>query len=214
MPRKPSSRRPGRIPASEVAQHDAALVEAAGRLFRAHGYAGTSIDMIAREAQASPKTIYARYDGKLGLFEAVVDGMVRQPLDVWEALAGAGDPGEVLARAADRFLAIVLSPDVLALERAIIAEAPRLPELAQAFYARGPRRGLERLSAYFADQSARGALIIDDATTAAELFIGIIEGELVRRALFLGEDPTPKARRAWVRKAVAAFMRAHLPSGG
>jgi AcrR family transcriptional regulator len=203
------SRRSGRIPAADIAAHDAALVDAAGRLFREHGYGGTSIDMIAREAQASPKTIYARYGGKLGLFTAVVEAMVARPLAVWDALDAERDPGAVLAEAADRFLGIVLSPDVLAIERAIIAEAPRLPDLARTFYARGPRRGLNRLATYLTDQDRRGRLRIDDGRAAAEVFIALIEGESVRRALFLGERLSARARRAWLKEPIAVFMRAY-----
>ena len=205
------ARRTGRLPAAAVAAHDAALVAAAGRLFRRHGYAGTSIDMIAREAQASPKTLYARYGGKLGLFRAVIDGLVERPLSAWDALDPAADPSEVLPDAADRFLAVVLSPDVLAMERAIIAEAPRLPELAETFYARGPRRGLDRLAGYLAELAARGRVRADDPHATAELFIGMIEGELVRRALFLGEEPDAATRRGWVDRAVRAFLAALAP---
>lgn len=201
-------RRSGRIPAADVAAHNAALVKAAGRLFRAHGYAGTSIDMIAQEAQASPKTLYTRYGGKLGLFTAVIDRMVEKPLGAWAALDAEAEPSLVLPDAADRFLEVVLSPDVLAIERAIIAEAPRLPELAQTFYARGPRRGIDRLAAYFAEQNKRGRLNTTNPNAMAELFIGAIEGELVRRALFLCEEPTAAERGAWVAYAVRSFLGA------
>lgn len=207
----PSSQRRGRIPSADVPDHDAALVAAAGNLFREHGYSGTSIDMIARAAKVSPKTIYARYGGKQGLFEAVIEALVRAPLDIWDALDGEGDLAATLAATADRFLAIVLSPETLAIERALIAEAPRLPALARTFYARGPRRGLDRLADYFATLARQGRLRPTEPLAAAEMFIGLIEGELVRRALFLGEEPSARVRRAWTEQAVAAFLRAHEP---
>lgn len=165
--------------------------------------------MLARAASASPKTIYARYGGKLGLFEAVIERLVAQPIAVWDDLNPTQPPDTVLVSAADRFLAVVLAPEVLAIERAIIAEAPRLPALARRFYARGPRRGLEVLATYFAALNACGTLQIDHPSSAAEAFIGLIEGELARRALFLGEEPSDDARRQWAAYAVGIFIAAH-----
>jgi len=200
------ARRAGRIPANDVAAHEAALVAVAGRLFREHGFAATTIELIARAAHASPKTIYARFGGKLGLFEAVLDEMVRRPLAIWDVLDEPHEPAAALTIAAERFLDEVLSPEVIAMERAIIAEAERMPELARVFYDRGPRRGFARLSAYFESENARGRLQVDDPQGAAELFISLVEGEFVRRSLFLGENPGREERWDWVRRAVDLFL--------
>src|SRR5258708_38948887 len=66
----------GRIPTSELARHEEECLEASSRLFREHGFAKVSVDMIARAARISPKTIYSRYGGKSGLFAAVIKRMV------------------------------------------------------------------------------------------------------------------------------------------
>ncbi|MFM9653786.1 TetR/AcrR family transcriptional regulator C-terminal domain-containing protein, partial [Streptomyces galilaeus] len=69
--------------------------------------------------------------------------------------------------------------------------------------------GLTRLAAYLLEQDRRARLRIEDGPAAAEIFIGLIEGELVRRALFLGERLSARSRRAWLKAPIAVFMRAH-----
>ena len=204
---------PGRLPARDLADHAAALVEASGRLFREHGFAGVSIDMIARSARVSPKTIYARYGGKLGVFQAVVGALVETRLGEWRVLPPSDDVAETLRQAARGFLDVVLAPEFVALERMMIAEAPRLPDLARAFYDAGPRLGLAALRAFFQRQADAGRLAIRDPKRAAEAFIGLVGGEWRRRALLLDDRPTDAEREAWIADAVAIFIRAHAGEG-
>ena len=49
------------------------ILEAATRLFIAHGYAGTTVAAIATEAGVVPETIYGTLGGKRGLLEAIID---------------------------------------------------------------------------------------------------------------------------------------------
>ena len=48
------------------------ILDAAQQLFLKRGYQGASIDEIAEMAPASKPTIYAHFDGKEALFEAVI----------------------------------------------------------------------------------------------------------------------------------------------
>lgn len=47
----------------------------AASLFVEHGYAGTSVDQIARKAAASKQTLYRRYPSKEELFKAVITNL-------------------------------------------------------------------------------------------------------------------------------------------
>ena len=199
----------GRVPTAGLAEHEAALLQAAAHLFREHGYLGVSIDMIARAASASPKTIYARHGGKLGLFTAVVDAMVQTPLKVFDGLADEADPSSALRAAARSLLDYVLDPEVLGIQRILIAEATHLPELARTYYEHGPRQGLLTLAAYLERTAAEGRLDVGDAARSAEAFFGLIEGEAVRRAMLLGVVATRRERDAAIDYLVGLFLRAH-----
>ena len=49
------------------------IVEAAGRLFAERGYAGTTIDAVAAEADVAVETVYARFKNKRNLLAAYLD---------------------------------------------------------------------------------------------------------------------------------------------
>jgi AcrR family transcriptional regulator len=66
------ARRRGRPPGHEAGDTKAALLAAALRLFATHGYAGTSIRAIAREVSLSESVLYAHFDSKRSIFEAVL----------------------------------------------------------------------------------------------------------------------------------------------
>lgn len=49
------------------------IVEAAGRLFPVHGYAATTINAVAAEADVAVETVYARFKNKQNLLKAYLD---------------------------------------------------------------------------------------------------------------------------------------------
>jgi AcrR family transcriptional regulator len=65
------------------------IVAAAEALFAAHGYAGASMDEIARAAEFTKRTVYQYFASKEELFYAVVLRGMRQLLAYVEAAAGA-----------------------------------------------------------------------------------------------------------------------------
>jgi AcrR family transcriptional regulator len=68
----PPARRRGRPPKVEAGDTKAALLAAALTLFARNGYAGTSIRAIAREVGLSESVLYAHFDSKRSIFEAVL----------------------------------------------------------------------------------------------------------------------------------------------
>lgn len=62
---------------AEITRRD--VVAAARSLFAQHGYAQTTVAMIAREARVSPATVYAQCGGKEGLLSALMDMWTTSP---------------------------------------------------------------------------------------------------------------------------------------
>ncbi len=62
--------------ADQVAQTRRDILASAGALFRARGYAGVSMLVIARESGVAVETIYRAFGSKPGLFKAVIDAAV------------------------------------------------------------------------------------------------------------------------------------------
>jgi AcrR family transcriptional regulator len=202
--------RAGRIPAASLAKHEATLLATARGLFYEHGFGGTTIDAVARAAHVSPKTIYGRFGSKEGLFAASLEDRVGAVLASLQAPINS----DAAARAAledfaTRLLAATSSPEALMLQRLVIAESARFPELGRAFFEAGPRRGMTTLAAFFARLTAAGHLRVADPPLAAELFAGALLGVPLRAAL-LGR--TPLSRKAMQRRAaqvVEFFLAAY-----
>jgi AcrR family transcriptional regulator len=88
-----------RLPAAE--RRD--LIErAATEVFAAHGYAGASIDEIARRSGVTPPVVYDHFSSKLDLFTRLLERTRDELLSMWvEQLADAGEePTETRMRRA------------------------------------------------------------------------------------------------------------------
>ena len=60
------------------------IIDVTARLFAERGYAGTSLDLVAKEADTSKSSIFWHFQNKEDLLFTVVD----QALSVWESRAG------------------------------------------------------------------------------------------------------------------------------
>jgi len=88
-----------RMPAVERRE----LIErAATRVFAEHGYAGASIDEIARRSEVSPPVVYDHFASKLALFVRLLERTRDELLAMWvRELAGVGEqPSDVRMRRA------------------------------------------------------------------------------------------------------------------
>ena len=61
-----------------------AIIEVTTRLFATRGYAGTSLDLIAKEAKTSKSSIFWHFENKEDLLFTVVD----RAMSAWESRAG------------------------------------------------------------------------------------------------------------------------------
>ncbi|BDU78406.1 TetR/AcrR family transcriptional regulator [Mesoterricola sediminis] len=180
------------------------ILEAAQRLFLAHGYEGTSMDAIQQAVGGSKATLYAHFAGKDALFAAVLDragsGPLALPLE-------AGLPvRETLEQVADKVLQVAGSPWYARLQRCVLGRAEAAPELAAAFFEQGAGLAHRELAAWLRRQHRAGALRCPRPERSAELFLGLAQGLHAQRALFGLPPLDAAARKAWARQAVQAFL--------
>src|SRR4051812_14711176 len=64
----PGHPRPGRITSEEAALRDQRIIATAVKLFLEHGYADTTLNLIAREARVSKRTLYQTFGDKSKIF--------------------------------------------------------------------------------------------------------------------------------------------------
>lgn len=191
------------------------IFEAAHRLFLDHGFAETTMEAIAQEAGVSKATLYAHYGSREELFTAVITAAGERFSE--GVLAGAAecrtvrDRMEHLARAV---LDLLLSPDVVAFNRIVSAEALRFPDLGKLFYDNGPDRLIGRLAAMLDEEMSAGWLRPSASRAAAKHFIGLVQGDLLLRAM-LGDETalTDTQRREAITGGVQVFLAAYAPTG-
>jgi TetR/AcrR family transcriptional repressor of mexJK operon len=185
------------------------ILAAAQRAFLAGGFGAVSMDAIAREAGASKATLYAYFSSKEELFGAVVARESERYAQGFSA--GELDPGDVeasLTAIADRFLRLLLAPDVIAINRIIIGEVARFPVLAEIFWQAGPERVRIQLEGFFRRAAEAGTLDIADTRLAAGQFASLVRGEIhLQHLLGLGKADAKTLSTA-SRNAVATFLRA------
>ncbi|MGD9616024.1 MAG: TetR/AcrR family transcriptional regulator [Alphaproteobacteria bacterium] len=192
-----------------------AVLAAAEREFLAAGFGAATMDAIAREANVSKATVYAHYTGKEELFGAVVARLSERRFHGFSVASL--DPGDIeasLTTIAVRFLGLVLSQEAIALNRIIIGEVSRFPELGSVFWMAGPERSRVQIEAFLRRAAAAGSLAVPDPRLAAEQFIALARGEIHLRSLLRLEDPgDPAALSAAASRAVATFLRAFGTAG-
>jgi AcrR family transcriptional regulator len=191
------------------------IVAVAQSLFFTHGYGPTSIETIAKEAGISKRTFYARFENKAAIFRAVVNQLIGEikPANV-DGLFEGRSCAEILHGLAQAILQASLNPQTLALQRLLIAEAPRFPELALVMNEQGARReAIRRIAAILAREAESGRLAVPDPLLAAEMFLQMVVGLPQRRALGLGQAMTQAELAAWGRSAVQVFLHGYSAAG-
>ena len=189
----------------------AAILEIARAAFLQDGYAGTSMSQIAAKVGGSKATLYNYFPSKKDLFVAVADDETAQiftPLfDVSEMR---GDIRTVLEKFVRRFLALLLSHDLIAFYRLVVAESARFPEIGFAADEFGLKHGLEGITGYFAEAMERGELRRTNALGAAEQFLDLCAGQLHRKRLWaIVCDVSQEAIEAQARRVVMTFLAAY-----
>ncbi len=201
------SRHPTPLAAAESRQR---LIQAAAEAFREEGYRA-SMDRIAERAGVARQTVYNHFPCKEDLFSEVARiaaDTILVSLD--------GDEGglrERLMRFAHAFRQRLLGDEGLAMFRTLSAEVPRFPALGQAFFDKGPKQTLDRLTAFLAAAMSDGHLRQDDPTFAAETLLGMLCGIEHTRRLFSIPARALDADQAMVAKIIDCFLRAFAPEG-
>jgi AcrR family transcriptional regulator len=167
------------------------LNEAARSEFAVKGYAATSMESVARRAGVSTKTLYRLIPNKAALFE----GMITERIDRFASVARvrACDGSNIKAALRDALVVwgeLILDGEVIALQRLILADGEKFPEVAETFYHKAIRRTERTLADWLQAQSQRGLIRVDDAETAAGMLLGMLVFQPQRAVLF-GHAPPP-----------------------
>jgi TetR/AcrR family transcriptional repressor of mexJK operon len=188
-----------------------AILDAAKRVFLAHGYSGASMEAIAEAAPVSKPTLYSHFKGKQDLFAAVIAGECESLLRTLARVqTKPEDPMAGLKAIASAFVDLVYANEALSLYRLIIAEQQHFPELGALVYRSGPELVLRLLSSYLGELDARGILRIPHMDTSSQLFLGMLQGCKYSHCL-IGLQPglSDTEKEDLIDSTVSLFLKGH-----
>jgi TetR/AcrR family transcriptional repressor of mexJK operon len=183
-----------------------AILDAGVKVFMAEGYAA-SMDRVAAEAGVAKQTLYSHFGSKEGLFHALFDRYKQQSL---AGLDPAGDLAAELAAFGEHMLRRIFDPEILGVQRLMIAQAGAFPDLARIVYEAGPGRVRVGLVEFLKARIEAGALEPADPVVAADDLMALLQGSRRQRILFGVEAaPDPAELRGIAERAVTIFLRAY-----
>jgi TetR/AcrR family transcriptional repressor of mexJK operon len=187
-----------------------AILEAAKTLFLSNGYDGSSMDAIAAEAGVSKLTVYSHFTDKERLFAEAVKSKCEEQLPEFLFELNDNEPVEqVLLHIGRGFSELINSRESVALHRVMVSLAAQGSTLSQVFYEAGPQRVLHGMAELLRQADQAGKLRVADPLSAADQFFCLIKGGVnFRQLIGCGEALQGAEAEAYVRDAVAVFLRA------
>jgi AcrR family transcriptional regulator len=185
------------------------ILKIAHEVFVQDGYAASSMSSIAAKVGGSKGTLYNYFRSKAELFVAVIQHQCElhqnQLFDLPEQ-----DIGSYLHEIAGRFARLMMSEEVITIHRIVVAEATRFPEIGEALYEAGPKRGKKRLIEYLQRAMDDGRMKQADPERAAEQAMELALAGIYRRRLWnVGPIPTEAEIDANIEAGLATFRAAY-----
>jgi AcrR family transcriptional regulator len=186
------------------------IVTAAWEVFKENGFARTTMSEISDRLGGSKATLYGYFKSKEELFFAALeDACQEQSEGAYERLS---EPGPLEVRLwgfARAYMELRLSPDLVAVNRMMNAEAERSIML-ELLWAKQTAKW-QRVAAVLQAEMERGALRRAEPYRTAQHFRALVELDLVERRLQGDQSVTPAVVEEETREGVRAFLRAYAP---
>jgi len=182
----------------------AAILEGARTVFLRDGFGTATMDDVAAAAGVGKQTVYRHFGSKEALFLGLVQSMCASAIAADPPTHPTNRPIENELRALGQLLAkSLIAPDSLALYRAIVAEAGRLPVLGALFYQHGPQLARSMAAKILAKH-------FDEKTAAirASTFVSLVLGDAHLEMTLGYEVPDFKTRfKKQIEEAIEASLR-------
>lgn len=187
------------------------IMEGARAVFLSAGFDGASMNDVARVAGVSKGTLYAYFNSKDDLFEAIIRAeMARSAERLCAFPPDCGDVRTTLTDFGVRLLDRMTEPSTLALARVVVAAVEKFPNVGRAFYEAGPLYGATRLADELRALEKAGALKVPDPERAAWQFADLCQSYVYKRVLFgIVDSVSREDIEAAVRAGVDVFLGAY-----
>ncbi|MCG8394499.1 MAG: TetR/AcrR family transcriptional regulator [Pseudomonadales bacterium] len=189
----------------------AAILKAATSLFLSQGFAGTSMDAIAKLAGVSKLTVYSHFSDKETLFSAAVETKCHNtlPVPIFE-LDRTQPLRTTLTKIGLGFLDLIHSMESVELQRLLNSQAAVDPDMSRLFFEAGPQRTLNAMEHLVREANQAGLLDAPDPKQAAENFFSLLQGCQHMKTLIGYRQPmTASEAQPHAEQVVDMFLRAY-----
>jgi TetR/AcrR family transcriptional repressor of mexJK operon len=191
------------------------IVKIAMRSFLKNGYEATAMSTIAEEMGGSKGTLWSYFSSKEELFAAVIENAGAAFRAFMPTVFDSDqDIRVVLTRFCETFLERISRPQAIALQRLVIAQAERFPEIGRLFHEGGPAINHATLSDFFKRQMAAGILRTDDPNEAARMLLDLCTAGYHDRVLYAVEETSKTVEKREAARVVKQFLRCYGSKAG
>jgi TetR/AcrR family transcriptional regulator, mexJK operon transcriptional repressor len=192
------------------AERRTAIIQLALRHFLAQGYEATSMSGIAKEMGGSKGTLWSYFSSKEELLAAVVDSLSeRFQSSMGEILNTKRDVRLVLTRFCETFLERISRPEAIALQRLIVSQADRFPEIGRVFHDHAPAVNHATVADFVKRQMAAGVLRDDDPNEAARMLLDLCTAGYHDLVLYGVEKASRTIEKREAARVVKQFLRCY-----
>ncbi len=183
------------------------IIQVARSVFYEVGYAGASMSMISSRLGGSKATLYAYFNSKEDLFEAIIREQCQQMADLFLAYTGADDLRTTLTVMGRELLTAVMSDEAIRTFQLVVEESYRNPQLAEMFHSVIQSQGRSNLTGLLQAAHDKGQIHAPNILEATMVLKSLIFGDChFKRIMNLSVEPTEVQRHRQVDLAVDIFM--------
>jgi len=186
------------------------ILDAAINLFMEQGYAATSMELIAKNADVSKQTVYSHFGNKDDLFSASIEQKCESLHILDLSMHDLSDPQAILLPLAQRLIEVITSKQACAVHKICSFESNAYPQVSDIFYQAGPLRVTNEITLLMEKLNLQKILHIENPKHAALQFLNMIKGELwVQIEFNTKERVSPKEVDEYLRDSVDFFIRGY-----
>jgi TetR/AcrR family transcriptional regulator, regulator of autoinduction and epiphytic fitness len=158
--------------------------------FLVHGYAGTSMDKVAKAAKVSKATVYSYFQDKEALFKALIEKLASDKFNlIFGGVSLKGEPKVVLRKLAENALNIMMHDDLhRSFMRVLLGESGRFPELGKMWIKSSMKPSIKMLGEYLDKHPELG---ITDTEATVRVIMGTLVHYMMCQEMMHGKEIMP-----------------------
>ena len=186
------------------------ILDSAVNLFTEQGFAATSMDLIAKNADVSKQTVYSHFGSKDDLFFSAIESQCESIRILDLEMSELNDPHKVLCQLAKEFVEVITSKQGCAVHKICAFESNAYPQVSDIFYQAAPLKITNDVTKLMAKLHQQKILYIENPRYAALQFLNIVKGELWMQIEFnIKERISAQEVEDYIRESVSFFIRGY-----